>query len=155
MSVVALPKYTLAIYHSMSRSHKAQRLANHVRVSWEIFSRYLGFPLRLLRHLFHALLRLYSRIASRRLQHIHTNGRLERIAGSNQPSNSWNDQLPLPPGGAPVTNNAFISMPIPTAPLSSTHALQPPTATTVSINLQNFEPFTPSEVMRYGKTASM
>jgi hypothetical protein len=155
MSVVALPKYTPVIYHSMSRSHKAQRLANHVRVSWEIFSRYLGFPLRLVRHLFHALLRLYSRIASRRLQHIHINGRPERIAGSNQPSNSWNDQLPLPPGGGLVTNNASISMPIPTAPLSSTHALRPPNLATVSIDLQNFEPFTPSEVMRYGQTASM
>lgn len=139
----------------MSGSCEARnrKFANHITVFWKFLSRYLAFPLRLVQHLFHIL----HRIASRRFQRIHTNGRPERVAGSSQPpimprcnAQSFSIPGPGPAGNIPI-------LPIHSTPLSSTRALQPPSAALVSINSQNekFEPFVPSEVKRYNKDPTM
>jgi len=137
---------------------EARKFAKHHLRSWKILFRYLAFPLRLVRHLLHTLLQLYSRITSTRLQRIHTNGRPEQISGLSQLQTQCNGQLsPLPGSGLACstsilpTHSASPSFPhsLP-APSSSTRAQQLPHAA-----LPRADPFTPSEVLRYDKPPSM
>jgi hypothetical protein len=134
---------------TMSRNHEARRFADQVTMFRKFLSRYLAFPLRVARYLFHALLQLYSRITSRQLHRIHTNGHPERVASSSQPV--------IPPGGWSAPDPSISILPIHTAPSTFAHALQPLPAAPVSINLQSkiFKPFLPNEVMRYDKPPSV
>lgn len=136
-----------------------------------MLSRYLSFPLRFVHRLFHSILRPYSRV---RLQHIYAGGHSDRVAGLNQPP----DILPqyrhsdrvagssqstgIPHNQPQVTvsslsgppSNTFL-MPLPTAAPSSTHhdTLQSNPAGPAKI--PTFQPFMPSEVMRYDKPPTM
>ena len=151
------PVTVVVLYNSMSGSD-ARKFAKHHLRSWKILFRYLAFPLRLVRHLFHTLLHLYSRTTSRRSQRFHTNGRPEQMSGLSQLQTLCNGQLSPPPDSGLAcsasilpTHSASSSFPhsLP-APSSSTRAQQLPHAA-----LPRPDPFTPSEVLRYDQPPSM
>ncbi|KAG2343683.1 hypothetical protein BDR05DRAFT_288838 [Suillus weaverae] len=153
----------------MSRSHDSdsvRRLINRLRVCLKVLSRYLAFPLRLVRHLCRTLLRLYhnprTSVASRRrFQCIHTDGHPERVAGSSQPTMLLppsNHQPQNPPLPVPASCSSGSLFPVHAPPSSSNCVLQsPPAAPTISESqsITTFEPFVPFDVMRYDKNPSI
>ncbi|KAJ8594025.1 hypothetical protein M405DRAFT_785153 [Rhizopogon salebrosus TDB-379] len=134
----------------MSHSHEIRRLANHLRVFLNMLSRYLSYPLRLVHRLFHSLLQKYSHVASTRLQRIHRDEPAGQVAGSALPQ--FNNQLQIPTPSVPPFNSSSLPiLPFPTAPPSSNHAQQPSSASPGPVESTEFQPFTPSEVIRYDK----
>ncbi|KAG2128972.1 hypothetical protein DEU56DRAFT_915294 [Suillus clintonianus] len=144
----------------MSHKHDAvvRRLINRFRVFLKVLFRHIAFPLRLVHHLCRTLLRLYysrSVASKRRFQRIHPDGHPERIVGSSQPpirqppSNHQPQGPPLPlPRPA-----SYPPFPVPTPTPSSNYVPQPPPGPPAPTQSQSreFQPFTPSDVMRYDK----
>jgi hypothetical protein len=135
-----------------------RRLATHTRAILNVLSRYLSFPLRLVHRLLHSILELYTRVASRRLQRIHTGGHSDKVIGSCEstlPQYHNQLQIPVPSISGPPSNISLPSTILPhaTAPPSSTHALQP--TPSAPANGPTFQPFMPSEVTRYNKPLTM
>ncbi|OAX43355.1 hypothetical protein K503DRAFT_853348 [Rhizopogon vinicolor AM-OR11-026] len=121
----------------MSPRHEPRRLAIHLRGFLNALSRYFSFPLRLVHSLFHSILQRYSRVASTRFKRIpNTDGPSGRVAGSILPQHNLSQLFPVPLPGPPSNPS----------PPPSNHVPQPNPATPVE-----FQPFTPSEVMRYEK----
>ncbi|KAG2128967.1 hypothetical protein DEU56DRAFT_915289 [Suillus clintonianus] len=130
----------------MLPNHEVGRL---LRVFLKALARHAAFSLRLIRHLFHTLLRLYSRITSRRqFLPIQRDGRLERVAASSQPVLPVShNQLQMPQPGS-ATNSYISLLPVHTPPTSANHPTAPVLPQPCPLE---FRPFLPSQVMRYNK----
>jgi hypothetical protein len=131
----------------MSHNREVRRLEIHLRVFLNVLSRYISYPLRLIHRLFHWLLQKYSRVTSTwsRLQPIHRDSPLDRVAGSSHSTlPQYNNQLQVPSPSGPSSNSSLPISSLSTAPPSSNHALQLPSSPPVE-----FQPFIPSEVKRY------
>ncbi|KAG0697316.1 hypothetical protein DFH29DRAFT_946926 [Suillus ampliporus] len=141
----------------MSRNHDVRMVLNRLRVFLKVVSRYLAFPLELVHNLFRTLLRLCF-ACRRRFQHIHTD--THRVAGSSQPLVLFpqalsNDQLQVPSLTGPASTSSIPLLPVHAPPSSSNYVLQPPLAAAQSRSFTEFQPFIPSEVMRYDKAPSI
>jgi hypothetical protein len=152
----------------MSRNHDSdpvRRLIHRLRVFLKVFFRYIAFPLRLVHRLCRTLLRFYynsCNVASRRqFRRIHTGGHPERIAGSSQPTmplppSNLNGQLQVPQSPRAASCSSSSLLPVHTSPSPSSYVMQsPPIAPANSQSPINFEPFAPSDVMRYDKAPTM
>ncbi|KAG2138065.1 uncharacterized protein EDB93DRAFT_726589 [Suillus bovinus] len=147
-------------------SDSVRRLIQRLRVFLKVlFRSYLTFPLRLVHHLCRTALRLYYDLRSiacrRRFQCIHTDEHLERVASSNQPAMLLppsNHQPQIQPLPGPTSCSSCSLLPVHALPSSSNSVLQsPPAAPVESQNRSpaNFDPFTPSDVIRYNKAPSI
>ncbi|KAG1893442.1 uncharacterized protein F5891DRAFT_1066667 [Suillus fuscotomentosus] len=152
----------------MLRNHNSdsvRRLIHRFRVLMKVLFRYIAFPLRLVHHLWRTLLRLYydsrSIASRRRFQRIHTDEHPERVAGSRQPTMILPLSNPHPqvsPSPGPASCSSRSLLPVQAPPSSSSCVLQLSPAVPVipqSRSSTTFEPFVPSDVMRYDKTPSI
>jgi hypothetical protein len=159
------PEFNL---NTMSRNYDSDsvlKLIHRLRVFLKVFLRYLAFPLRLVHHLCRTLLRFYydSRniVSRRRFRRIHPDGHTKRVAGSSMPTillPPSNGQLQIPQSPKPASCSSSSLLPVYAPPSSSSHVPQSPPVAPANSQSQgpdNFEPFTPSDVMRYDKPPSM
>jgi hypothetical protein len=138
-------------------SGPVRRLIHRLQVFLKVFFRYLAFPLRLVHRLCRTLLRFYYNscdvVSRRRFRRIHTGGHPERVAGSSQPTMLLppsNGQLQVPQSPRLASCSSGSLLPVHASPSPSSYVMQAP-----SISPIHFEPFTPSDVMRYDKAPTM
>jgi hypothetical protein len=154
----------------MSRNHDSdpvRRLIHRLRVFLKVFFRYTAFPLRVVHRLCRTLLRCYynsCNVASRRrFRGIHTDGHPDKIVGSSQPTmplppSNLNNQLQVPQSPRLASCSSGSLLPVHTPPPSSYNLLNSPPAAPAdsqSRSTTKFEPFVPSDVMRYDKPPKM
>ncbi|KAG2361740.1 hypothetical protein BDR07DRAFT_1408763 [Suillus spraguei] len=143
-------------------SGSVRRLIHRLRVFLKVLFRYIAFPVRLVHQLCCTLLRLYydsrSIESRRRFQCIHTDGHPERVAGSSQPTMVLPQSLQALSSPAPASGSSGPLLPVHALPSSSNCDLQSTPAAqgnSQSQSVTTFEPFTPSDVIRYDKPPSI
>jgi len=146
-------------------SDSVRRLIHRLRVFLKALLRHISFPLRLVQYTCRTLLRLYygscSIASRRRFQCIYADRHPERVAGSSQPimiptTSKYQPQVPSLQGPASCSCGSLL--PVHALPTLSSCTLQ--LSSTAPANSQSqfspsFEPFVPSDVMRYDKAPSM